>query len=381
MKKLIYLSILSTILLFSSCSKSDNGNSMTENDGLKIYKNSKPSDKNFQYTTKELFTIGGDEVDISDTNEVFNDITMIKSDSEGNLYILDRRKSVIRKFDKNGDFVLSTGTRGTGPGEMIRASDMAITEDTIYVSDMRSRKVLRFDTNGKFINDIMMPRETGSPRSFKELNNQRFIGMLTSVARNSGARQMTMNLAIMDKKFNVINSLHSETFDFDWETFNPLDHNIEFIAGNDKIYVAETSESKYEINVYDLKGKHIETIKKNYARIKYSEEEKLNLKEQSESQSRRHTLDTEKLNFKNSIKKVYVDKNGYLLVESSQKRDETNKNHFVLDIFKDGQLLNTVDLNSSDGFYSSDEVYEKDFIDDRIVIYDIANMTIKIYSY
>ncbi|NOR45114.1 MAG: 6-bladed beta-propeller, partial [Candidatus Delongbacteria bacterium] len=204
MKKLIYASILSVIILFASCSKSDKTNAITENDGLKIYKNSKPSDKNFKYTTEELFMIGGVEEDITDTNEVFNDITMIKSDSEGNLYILDRRKSVVRKFDTNGDFILSMGTRGTGPGEMIRAIDMAITEDTIYVSDMRSRKVLRFDTNGKFINDIIMPRETGTPRSFKKLNKDKFIGMLTNVARNSGARRMTMNLAIMDKDFNVV---------------------------------------------------------------------------------------------------------------------------------------------------------------------------------
>ena len=381
MKKIIYLSILSMIIIFASCSKSDDGNVIVDKNGVKIYKSSIPSDKNFKYLTEELFSIGGTEEDITDTNEVFNDITMIKSDSEENLYVLDRRKSVIRKFDTNGDFVLSMGKRGTGPGEMIRAIDMTITEDTIYVSDRRSRKVLRFDTNGKFINDIMMPRETGTPRSFKKISGDKFIGMLTSVARNSGARVMTMNLAIMDKKFNVLHSLHSESFDFDWETYNPLDHNIEFTAGNDKIYVAETSESKYEIKVYGLKGKHIETIKKNYARIKYSEKEKLLLKEQFESRSRRRTLDTERMIFKNSIKKIYTDKNGYLLIESSQKRDETNQNNFILDIFKDGHLLNTVDLNSNNDYYYSDEIYEKDFIDNRIVIYDIANMIIKIYSY
>ncbi|MCK5760586.1 MAG: 6-bladed beta-propeller, partial [Candidatus Delongbacteria bacterium] len=161
MKKIIYLSILSMIIIFASCSKSDDGNVIVDKNGVKIYKSSIPSDKNFKYLTEELFSIGGTEEDITDTNEVFNDITMIKSDSEENLYVLDRRKSVIRKFDTNGDFVLSMGKRGTGPGEMIRAIDMTITEDTIYVSDRRSRKVLRFDTNGKFINDIMMPRETG----------------------------------------------------------------------------------------------------------------------------------------------------------------------------------------------------------------------------
>ena len=381
MKKLIYVSILIMIILLTNCSKTDKSNSVTDKDGIKIYKNSKLSNKNFEYTTRELFTIGGAEEDIVDTNEVFNTITMIKSDSEGNLYVLDRRKSVVRKFDTNGDFVLSMGTRGTGPGEMIRAADLVIVEDTIYVSDMRSRKVLRFDTDGKFVNDIMMPRETGTPRSFKKISDNKFIGMLTSVARNSGAREMTMNLAIMDKKFNVIHSLHSNTFNFDWETFNPLDHNVEFAVGNNKIYVAETSESKYSIKVYNVEGKHIETINKNYARIKYTAEEKSQLKEQFESRSRRRILDTEKLNFKNSIKEVYIDKNGYLLVESSQKRDVKNQNHLILDVFKDGQLLNTVDLNSTDSFYSSDEIYGKDFIDNRIIIYDIANMTIKAYSY
>ncbi|MBN2790367.1 MAG: 6-bladed beta-propeller [Candidatus Delongbacteria bacterium] len=379
MKKIFYFVIISLILVFAGCSKKDNSSKGI--DAVKIYKNTNPSDKNFKYTTKELFSVGEYEEDIADTNVVLNDISMVKTDSKGNLYILDRRKSVVKKFDTKGEYILSMGKRGNGPGEMVRPSDMVISEDTIYVSDMRARKVLKFDSDGNYISDILMPRDTGTPRSFTKFNNDKFVGMLSNVSRNSGARVMTIQLSIFDRKFNVLHSLYSESFDFDWETYNPMDHIIEFTTDNEKVYVVETSNSKYSIKVYDSDGKHIETIKKNFARIRYSDEEIAYMKEITERRFRRANIDTDKMTFKNSIKKLYIDKNGYLLVESARKTEKSDQFQFVVDIFKSGVFLNTVNFNKDNDFYRAEDEFSKVFVDDKLLIYDDTNMIVKVYSY
>lgn len=380
MKKAIYIVIFTMTLILSNCSNFNSGNSVSIENNVKIYKNAEVTNKNFKYNTKEIFSLGGLEDEL-DTNKVFNTISTVRTDSEGNFFILDRRKANIKKFSSTGDFVLSVGTRGTGPGEMQRPSDMVIVEDTVYVSDMRARKVLKFDNDGKFINDIFMPRETGSPRSFEKINNDKFIGLLSSVARNSGARIMTMNLAILDKEFKILHSLYSESFEFDRDTYNPLDHEIEYTATEKNIYIAENSNSKYSINEYDLEGNHISTIKKNYARIRFSEEEIAYQKEIMEKRFRRSNFDLSTITFKNSIRKLYIDKYGNVVVESAQKTDPSNQFDFIVDIFKDGLLLNTVNLNSNSDFYKATDDFNKVFTDDKIIILDDTNLIVKAYAY
>jgi len=73
-------------------------------------------------------------------------------DMEGNIYVLDQRDRVIKKFSRDGTFVSKFGGEGQGPGEfqtpiMLRTDGA----NSLFVYDMRRRLIQKFDTDGNFL--------------------------------------------------------------------------------------------------------------------------------------------------------------------------------------------------------------------------------------
>lgn len=86
---------------------------------------------------------------------MFRQPTDVAWDSQGNIYITDGYvNSRVAKFDKNGDWVMSWGEPGTGPGQFRLPHAIAIDKnDNIYVGDRTNRRVQIFDTNGKYLRE------------------------------------------------------------------------------------------------------------------------------------------------------------------------------------------------------------------------------------
>src|ERR1700680_1432194 len=84
---------------------------------------------------------------------LFRQPTDVAWDSKGNIYIRDGYiNSRVAKYDKNGDWVKSWGTKGTAPGQFNLPHAIAIDRnDNIYVGDRSNRRVQVFDTDGKFL--------------------------------------------------------------------------------------------------------------------------------------------------------------------------------------------------------------------------------------
>jgi len=90
------------------------------------------------------------------TNGNFRQPTDVTWDPAGNIYISDGYiNSRVAKYDKNGDWVASFGTPGSGPGQLNTphsiASDAA---GNLYVADRGNRRVQVFDTEGKVLREI-----------------------------------------------------------------------------------------------------------------------------------------------------------------------------------------------------------------------------------
>jgi outer membrane protein assembly factor BamB len=83
---------------------------------------------------------------------VFRQPTDVAWDSQGNIYITDGYvNSRVAKIDKNGDWVKSWGTKGTGPGQFNLPHAIAIdVQDNIYVGDRSNDRIQVFDTEGNF---------------------------------------------------------------------------------------------------------------------------------------------------------------------------------------------------------------------------------------
>src|SRR5215475_5915408 len=82
----------------------------------------------------------------------FNRPTDVAWDSSGNIYVADGYgNSRIAKFDKNGRFIKSWGSRGSGPGQFNLPHTIAIdAQNNVYVGDRENKRIQVFDTEGNF---------------------------------------------------------------------------------------------------------------------------------------------------------------------------------------------------------------------------------------
>jgi DNA-binding beta-propeller fold protein YncE len=85
-------------------------------------------------------------------SDVFRRPTDVAWDSAGNIYVADGYgNSRIAKFDKNGKFVKSWGSRGREPGQFNTPHGIAIdAQGNVYVADAGNRRIEVFDNNGTF---------------------------------------------------------------------------------------------------------------------------------------------------------------------------------------------------------------------------------------
>jgi len=101
---------------------------------------------------------------------LFRQPTDVAWDSQGNTYISDGYvNSRVAKFDRNGDWMMSWGERGAGPGQFNLPHAIAVDKsDNIYVGDRSNRRIQVFDTTGKFLRQFTI--DVPPPPGIKPVN-------------------------------------------------------------------------------------------------------------------------------------------------------------------------------------------------------------------
>jgi len=127
----------------------------------------------------------------------FRQPTDVAWDSQGNIYITDGYvNSRVAKYDKNGDWVMSWGEPGTGPGQFRTPHAIAIDRnDNIYVGDRGNQRVQVFNTSGKYLREwkIQIPPDyntravNGQTPKAGDMNG---VGAPNSLCITGGANQV-----------------------------------------------------------------------------------------------------------------------------------------------------------------------------------------------
>jgi hypothetical protein len=152
------ISFLSVLILFYSCGQQTSAwhGSIEEVDGVTIVKNPlEPLNPELQIIFEEDLTIGVEE---GDENYMFGSQVLLNTDDEGNFYVTDWDRRMVKKYDSDGHFLQSIGRPGQGPGEFQDISEVKFgVEGNIYLNDAKSRRISLLNKEGDYIKGIRTP--------------------------------------------------------------------------------------------------------------------------------------------------------------------------------------------------------------------------------
>lgn len=341
MKKLIYLPII--ILLFINCGQKQDPVERIFEDGVEVVINHMDP-----YKVKgELSSLILEEefsIDSEDENMLEIGLTQVQTfdvNSERNIFIMNSRSqdNILFEFTKNGKFVKSFIPRGQGPDEVELPFYFRInSNDEFVITDQGKVKLLIFDTNGKTLKTL--PINSLSYR-IVPLNNEKYL-KLESLLDPSGDDLLLLFLCNSDlselKELDKINTPSP----FQGKESKGIPYGFAWSNSNNNIYVGN-EERGYEIWVFDLEGKLIRRIRKEYNPVKVSEELKKDLLEQAPPEIKKL------LKFPQDrppFQYIVSDSEGKIFVMTYEKGNALRE--YVYDIFnKEGIFITRINLGNS----------------------------------
>lgn len=365
MKVLRYLVILSAVLLLLSCSKKEVTYEVSEVNGIRITRNTGvPADSTFRIELKEVGFI--DMENVSDTIRFIQSASDFEFDYLGNLFILDRDKHRIHKYDKDLKFVKAFGRNGKGPGEFWLPGMMNSRKDTLFLSNWTNLKIIKYDLDGNYICDKTLTDQNKFP-SYPKKFGAKYINRSTSSTMGSDNQMVMINdVTLYDENFNFEKSLYQIEYPYNRDVENdPTEKGYASAFSDSLVYVSENSKDTYKISVLNSQGDQIREIRRNYIKTKVDEKEAEALRKSGEKYGMKY-----KIIYKNSINWMLTDKYGRLWVAANDNSEDQLK----FEIYENDILLNRIVLNIEKG-------YSPYFVGDKIVGINRENNNIKIYEY
>jgi hypothetical protein len=290
MRKIILVSLTCALFIFcffgSAGHPSPQKTKTQQRNGVTVISNPKiPRPDNgipLRIVFKEELSIGAE---YGDEEYMFGNRVYFNVDTEGNIYVNDWDKKCIRKFDPDGNYSLTIGGPGQGPGKFRNVSRPRFDKNNdMYVSDSGgNRRISLFKRDGTLLRLIRLPIRL----SDISINSRGFyIGYLTTMIENSKGDSATILLGFFDSQFQLLEEFHKITREFKPLSGRGEESYAQFLAdliGNDAFKPATTYAlaeddsayvgypDTYEIKIFSPEGKLDTIVRREYDPIKITE--------------------------------------------------------------------------------------------------------------
>ena len=266
------------VLGFSTNQQPQWKGTITEEDGVKVIKNPKePLYGELTFELEEDLSIGNEE----DENYLFYKIRDIQVDRDGSIYISDSGNHRVQKFDKNGNYLLTIGKKGQGPGEFKVPTYIQIDNDSgnIFVNN-ESRKIIIFDKEGKYIDKDIIVQEGVTDfyvDSSKNIWGKFFWPGNHSIKKVNPGGEVVKKLTEIPFSHTIITLKRDITGSTGYSRNLFITHGYEhdvFISKIDSDTFIYGNSAHYELNIVDNEGEIICIIQKDEPLNKFSGRDK-----------------------------------------------------------------------------------------------------------
>jgi hypothetical protein len=291
-------------------------------------------------------------------------------DRDGNIYLMmrDSPGNFIYKYDAVGKFVRSFGRKGQGPGELGYGGNILIDDKgRLIAKDMTEPKYLVFISDGVFVDQVKLGLNVDI---LKILGNGTF---LTLVQESDPVKPVLRNhYCIGDAKLKSNREFYE--FEFDDQRaarIVPGGSAIMIGASDENIFVGDSRDG-YVIRVFDLSGKLVRKIRKEFRPARPSAEYKAVRRRRYEKMGANGAEILSKLSFPAHFppfRFLFTDDEGRLFVMTNEREGDRT---YLYDIFsKDGVFigrcrLDNVQVRFFEGWRLTDSVLDVQVQGDRL---------------
>jgi hypothetical protein len=229
---------------------------------------------------KEELSIGAEE---GDEEYMFGKRVNFITDDLGNFYVNDWDRKEIRKFDPEGNFLLTIGRPGQGPGEFRNPwGPTFVSEGKMFVMDIAANRLSFFDTNGNFLRQAKIP----AGMSIHFINSDgHFLIRESKILQETDVFKYAISNGLYNNQFYCLAEIHTQVHENRRDTrsrahslakiasdaaFQPT--TTIFMTQDDLVYFGYSE--KYEIKIFSREGKICKIIQRDYDPIKIAKKHK-----------------------------------------------------------------------------------------------------------
>ncbi len=197
---------------------------------------------------------------------MFGEIREIAVDNEGQIFVLDTKKTLINVYDKNGLYKKTIGRHGQGPGELQTPQRMSKTwQGEIVVEDHGARAFVYYTLDGQYSRRVMYAGVFIFTSGIDAAGN--IVGVVQTPGKNG-------NKQVINRYDPKLNYLHSIGYPIEWDRgeYNYFKSWLKWAAFKGDHIIFAFSEN-YELYIHDVQGKLVQIIEKEYKPVRISEEE------------------------------------------------------------------------------------------------------------